>query len=299
MRLRETSLLIFLILISGIGSAGILSLSTDSKEVCDPTCPTIDEDSVSNIHYDQGSNEHSGVRMNFSDGLKENISYRLTLNSWGGSADSQSDRHMNLVKLIDNNGCEIITIGMHEWNKNIVVYDTGACSPSWQNYRSSNVETGLSADTSRDLNLTWENNQWNINIDGWTYSNNNHNSPAKKVLLGISGTGGSRWGSTYGNYDLEDLTTYNDSLCDIRGPRNKCIVNSEHYLKSSNFVVSELFESTENAIFRSPYSKSMIEISKTSKISGIWRGSFNISSHKTIIESGAKFNPKDGIIRLS
>lgn len=287
---------ILLIFTVSIASGGLLSNSSGYSTVCDPDCPTIEKQDITNIHYDQGNNKHSGVEMNFSDGYTGDISYRFSINSWGGSADSQSDRHMSILKLLDENGCEILTVGMHEWNKNIVVYDSGACSPGWQDYGPSNKETGLSAGTARDINLTWNNNQWEVNIDGWNYVNQNHNNPADKIMLGVSGVGWSKWGSTYGNYNLEELGPVGINLCDTRGPENECIPNREHSLSGQKVEINEEFTPTENAIFNSLNEESIIDVNNSARINGLWRGQFKINSYASTLAAGTTFLPENGRI---
>jgi hypothetical protein len=86
------------------------------------------------------------------------------------------------------------------------------------------------------------------------------------------------------------------SLCDERGPKNECIVDSENEISGWNFKVdSELIFRT-NSIMRAESEKSILEVSNTSSISGLWTGTFNFISEDITLRSGSKLRPDKRII---
>jgi hypothetical protein len=85
-------------------------------------------------------------------------------------------------------------------------------------------------------------------------------------------------------------------FCDYRGPRNECIMNSTRQLKPQTYDVDSIFKARSTAVFEAFSGTSILNISNSSRLSGTWRGSFDIQSRPVTIEPGARFKPKRGRI---
>jgi hypothetical protein len=85
-------------------------------------------------------------------------------------------------------------------------------------------------------------------------------------------------------------------FCDFRGPKNECVINSTRQLEPQTYDVSSIFEARSTAIFEAFSGTSILNISNSSRLSGTWRGSFEIRSSPVVIQPGASFTPEDGRI---
>lgn len=99
----------------------------------------------------------------------------------------------------------------------------------------------------------------------------------------------------YKFYQLKNITT-EKTLCDSRGPFNECISSSRHDISGEKFNITSIFQSEKTAIFNSLNSPARVNISNSSRISGLWKGSFTIFSNSAQITPGADFRPEDGRI---
>ena len=81
-------------------------------------------------------------------------------------------------------------------------------------------------------------------------------------------------------------------FCDYRGPENECVMNSTRQLSQQVYNVESVFESKRNAVFEAFEGAATVNVSNSSILSGLWRGSFFIKSDEARIVSGAKFRPE-------
>jgi hypothetical protein len=88
------------------------------------------------------------------------------------------------------------------------------------------------------------------------------------------------------------------SICDRRGAQEECISNSTHNVDNQHFNISSLFQSESTAEFNSLTGTATINVTNTTRISGLWRGGFEIFSERTIIRPGADFRPEENRIIL-
>lgn len=89
------------------------------------------------------------------------------------------------------------------------------------------------------------------------------------------------------------------TICDNRGPKNQCFVNSTHSLDSRDIDIPSIFEASPNSEISSIGPKSNITFTNTTRLSGLWTGSLNISvenDRNAIISAGARFDPSNGNI---
>lgn len=91
------------------------------------------------------------------------------------------------------------------------------------------------------------------------------------------------------------LVSAQDAFCDSTADSN-CIVDQRHDLSPDSYGFSSLFISQNTAVMKSLSGQSNISIFNTSFISGLWRGSFNISTNETKVKPGAEFKPEGGNI---
>ena len=87
-----------------------------------------------------------------------------------------------------------------------------------------------------------------------------------------------------------------ETLCDYRGPFNECISNSSYSISAREFRISSIFEAHQNAVFKAPESQASINVSNSTRISGLWKGSFFIDAQWPRLVHGAEFRPQDGRI---
>ena len=91
------------------------------------------------------------------------------------------------------------------------------------------------------------------------------------------------------------------SICDYRGPENECFVNSTHSISSRTINISSEFEASPSSEISAFNGMADLTLKNTTKLSGLWQGSFNISvenNQGTVIRSGAHFKPSNGNILI-
>ncbi|WP_414837745.1 DUF2341 domain-containing protein [Candidatus Nanosalina sp. VS9-1] len=88
-------------------------------------------------------------------------------------------------------------------------------------------------------------------------------------------------------------------ICDARGPVNECIINSSRDISGEDFTFNSIFIARESADISSTEASGAINVDNRSTISGLWRGSINLSSRELVLTSGAYFRPEDGRISLN
>lgn len=86
------------------------------------------------------------------------------------------------------------------------------------------------------------------------------------------------------------------TLCDYRGPFNECVSNSSYSISGQQFNISSIFEAGRNAVFKAPESQASINVSNSTRISGLWKGSFFIDTERPQLVQGASFRPQEGRI---
>lgn len=86
-----------------------------------------------------------------------------------------------------------------------------------------------------------------------------------------------------------------DAFCDSRGPDSECLINQDRDLNEKGYGFSSVFVSEASSSFSSN-GMANIQVFNTTFISGLWEGSFNISTNETVIRDGAKFKPENGRI---
>jgi len=91
-------------------------------------------------------------------------------------------------------------------------------------------------------------------------------------------------------------TTEEGDICDRRGIKGECIVNSSKDIGNQEISIESVFESEVTASFSSD--SAVLNISNTSFISGIWRGGLELSANRLLLRSGASFDPEGKTILL-
>ncbi len=81
-------------------------------------------------------------------------------------------------------------------------------------------------------------------------------------------------------------------FCNFRGPRNQCVSNQTNFLSQSSFDVSSALLVEPSAVFQSSLSQPLINVSNSTRLSGEWRGGFEVSSSSSpVIGAGASLEP--------
>jgi hypothetical protein len=89
------------------------------------------------------------------------------------------------------------------------------------------------------------------------------------------------------------------TFCNYRGPSNECIVNQSNTLSQQQYNISSVFEARENAAFEALNGQATLNITNSTLLSGLWKGSFRINTAKEqrpTINAGAEFRPENGDI---
>jgi hypothetical protein len=97
------------------------------------------------------------------------------------------------------------------------------------------------------------------------------------------------------SWEIKGFKVY-AGFCDYRGQKNECVMNSTRQLESKTYDVSSIFESRSTAVFEAFSGTSALNISNSSRLSGTWKGSFDVRSNPVTIEPGANFKPENGRI---
>lgn len=92
------------------------------------------------------------------------------------------------------------------------------------------------------------------------------------------------------------FSTVPSSLCDFRGPKNECIVETEKNISAKDFSRQEIFETRESSSLKSFFGSSNIFISNKSALSGSFEGSINMSATEVTIKPYAEFRPEGRIV---
>jgi hypothetical protein len=86
------------------------------------------------------------------------------------------------------------------------------------------------------------------------------------------------------------------SICDRRGNRNQCIIDSKKELSNKNSDLTSIFETKDTAQIISYSAESSISVSNNSLISGLWKGNIDFSAAEMTLRPGASFTPENRII---
>ncbi|WP_414837741.1 DUF2341 domain-containing protein [Candidatus Nanosalina sp. VS9-1] len=96
-----------------------------------------------------------------------------------------------------------------------------------------------------------------------------------------------------------EFSTVVSSLCDLRGPRNECILNSSKQISDKSFSIQEIFQAKQKADVGALSAPAQLNIFNKSAISGLWTGGFTITAEKVTIKEGAKFRPENDSIVIN
>ena len=166
-------------------------------------------------------------------------------------------------------------------------YSDYQCRPQWyQDFRGDNSCTSNSVDDDW-LGLEKERSKSSA-VKGGSVS---------KTQCGANSGGGdeARAGVTALCYEA---SAFDDAICDSRGPINQCISDQSHSISGQSFNISSIFESRETATFEASDGVATLNLTNSSRISGFWRGAFEIRAERPRLVSGASFRPENGRIKI-
>ena len=103
-------------------------------------------------------------------------------------------------------------------------------------------------------------------------------------------------GHGYVNIEFINEVELKEDFCNFRGPVGECVMNQTNELSNQQYNVSSVFESRSNAVFEAFDGVATLNLSNSSRISGLWKGSFDIIADRPRIRSGASFRPQNGRI---
>jgi hypothetical protein len=96
--------------------------------------------------------------------------------------------------------------------------------------------------------------------------------------------------------EIEDLYSYRPEICDRRGSQNECIVDQSQQLEAQIFDISSVFISEITAEMESLSGQATLNIDNSTRLSGLWTGSFFFQTQNPVLEPGLKMRPENGNI---
>lgn len=88
------------------------------------------------------------------------------------------------------------------------------------------------------------------------------------------------------------------SICDKRGNKNQCVLNTEKTLQNRIYNFSSILKAKSSALLTTDSGRANLKVKNSSKISGTWQGIFTIKSRNPVITPGARFRPVGGSINI-
>lgn len=86
------------------------------------------------------------------------------------------------------------------------------------------------------------------------------------------------------------------SICDRKGPKNECIVDTQNDISRRTFEVEDVFISERSARLESESEMATLSVFNESILSGVWTGNIGFKAREISIKPGAKFHPENRII---
>lgn len=96
--------------------------------------------------------------------------------------------------------------------------------------------------------------------------------------------------------EIAELYNYRPEICDRRGNKNECIVEQSQQLDAQTFDVSSIFISERSAELDSLNGQATLNVTNSTKLSGLWRGSFFFQTQNPVLRPGLEMKPKSGDI---
>jgi hypothetical protein len=84
-------------------------------------------------------------------------------------------------------------------------------------------------------------------------------------------------------------------FCDSYGDNSECILDQDRTFEEKSYGFNSLLETVSTALFTSTGTAN-IQVDNATRLSGTWKGSFNISTDEPLVGSGARFRPENGRI---
>ncbi len=121
-------------------------------------------------------------------------------------SESTVDRYYSIIDFRRGDGNSLFDVNVVGSN-NIYVYDPTGTNQDFGDKRDKNYNTGISASGTHTIEMTWDGNAWNLDIDNGAYTRtmDGMNEPVDRVLFGGQGTSDSYLDGTH-KYDIIDLT---------------------------------------------------------------------------------------------
>lgn len=86
-------------------------------------------------------------------------------------------------------------------------------------------------------------------------------------------------------------------ICDYVSSNN-CVSNRTHDVSGEAYKIDSNFQSESASIFEALGTPASITVNRSARISGLWRGAFDLTADKITLKSGASFQPEGGIIKI-
>lgn len=224
-------------------------------------------------------------------------------------SDNFRDHEMSVVfYLQDSSGSNLGSIKFYtRWEGTNSNYVSGRCTESgagsWCVYNAQEIYSP--SDDAVNIHVpadySWANfsTSWNNISDELTGVNGENVQKVKTEIREYSAWSA---GNTV-SFDYIRLSSEKGNLfiCDRRGLFNECVSNSTHEVSGQSFNISSIFESEASSVFEALNSRATLNVSNSTALSGVWRGSFDIlsSAGGPRLKSGASFRPENGRILIS
>lgn len=283
----------------------------------DDSCPVLDDSkSVTgpeSINFD-GNNEYLSID---SDVLTRVSNNDFSISFWAYKADSSDG---TIIGFIGDNYDDYILLRENSQYPNFRLSNAAEVDTSWSGFRGQWTHVTVTYDDDTSTNKVY--------FDGELKDSN---SGSGQLDISDENPSVGRDGRDQDYYEghLDELRIYNRELnetevqklfntedisaglvdkwpdteiplCDKRGTSKECISNSSHTISGQDFSIENVFTTTNTAVFQALNERASISVSNSTSISGIWKGSFKITSEdRTTVESGAQFKPEKGRIQIN
>lgn len=155
--------------------------------------------------YSTGSGSNEQAFFEYSGGATSTFTLQYEQNSLSPS-DGVDDRWHEILVATNTNNNKIFAVNIPD--NNIHVWDPQGTNYDFSTIRDNNIDTGISSSGTHTIKLSYDGNNWNVNIDNGAYTEE-FTSPqgqiAKLVLGGQGSTNTYIEGSH--DFDIEDVTS--------------------------------------------------------------------------------------------
>ena len=163
--LIEKSLVLTFLMVISISFSSAATLSDASSQSIDSGV-TFNEPRVESL-YSTSSGSEETANFYFNGGTSESFSFKYEKVSFSPS-DGVDDRSHDIIYGYNGNGNKMFAVTVPD--SNIHVFDAQNTDPNYQSKRSNSYDTGISLGSTHTIDLSYDGNDWTVNIDNGGYT---------------------------------------------------------------------------------------------------------------------------------